>query len=207
MPVSLNANALITLARAKDELDILTAATAEDDRVSNFINAASGAIEQATNRKLKQATYTHYFDGSGHAYLRANEFPVTSITSANQDDDWTWGGGTDIPVAGLRVLRDVYFARKSGFWIAKTPQSIKVIYVAGYAAVPTELEQACLELVKLIYYGRNDRRIGLSNKAKLGENVSYQVDQLPPLVDFLIAPFKRERYLADQMLGIILGGV
>lgn len=203
--MSLNANALVTLADAKSELDI--SANTEDSRVEGFINAASAAIEAACTRKLKQATYTDYFDGSGHAYLKGYEFPITSITSANMDDAWTFGVGTDIPTSGLKVLRDIYVVRRAAFWSAKAPLNIKLVYVAGYATVPNDLQQACLELVKLLYHGRNERRTGIAAKSKLGENVSYQTDKLPPLIESLINPYKRAVYLANQMEGITLGGV
>lgn len=209
MPVSLNANALVTLALAKAELDIPTLTTSEDDRVTGFINTASQNIESICTRKFIQTTYTHFFDGSGTSYLKAYEFPIISVTSANLDDTRAFAGGTAIDPTTVINLRDVIFARADGgFWHAYRPMNIKVVYVAGFdtAAIPSDLQQACLELVKVLYYTRNDRRTGLATKTKLGENVSFVTDKLPPMVEQLIHPHRRQVYVANQLEGIVVGG-
>lgn len=209
MPSVLAANALVTLDKAKQQLDIAADRDEENDRVTDMINAASSSLEQTCTRKFIEATYTDYFDGSGTPYLKAYEFPVTQVISANVDDARVFGGGTAISTSDLVILRTVMIVRADGsFWHALRPMNTKVVYKAGYPsnAIPEDLQQACLELVKYLYLTRNDRRTGIATKTKLGENISFVTDQLPPMVEQLIKPHRRANYVANQLQGIILGG-
>lgn len=195
---------LITLAQAKSDVDIPDANTAEDARVTQIIAAASDYCDSATNRKLASASYTHYFDGNESSYLLLKEFPITTLTSVHVDDTWAFGAGALVPSADLRIHRDVLVARRCGVFHYKSSLAVKVIYIAGYLTIPEDLQQACREMFKFLYYGRNDRRMGLAAKTKLNESVSY-IDTVPAIVTALLEPYRRTVYVPAQLDGFAYG--
>lgn len=190
---------LITLAVAKDALDIPTLNTNEDTRIQGFVDAASAYIQAQCNRTFAQATYTHYFDGNDTRYLLLYEFPISAITLINIDDTWAFAGGTDLPASGdYRIHNSVLAVRRCGLFQYTSAQAVKVTYTAGYTTIPSDIQQATLEMVLWLYFTRNDRRKGLTAKSKLGENVAY-TDGVPVQIDALIAHHKRDTYIADQL--------
>lgn len=190
---------LITLALAKEELDIPALTTDEDTRIQKFIDAASGYIEGQCNRVFAQATYTNErYDGNDTRYLLLRQFPVTSVTSIYLDDDWNFGAGTEILSAKRQIYRDCLVVRQCGTFQYTNALAVKVTYVAGFAAIPTDIQQACLDMVVWLYAKRNDRRSGLTAKSKLGENAAYEAE-VPPSVLAMIEKHRRENYLADKL--------
>lgn len=190
---------LITLALAKDELDIPSAETAENTRVQSLVDAATAYIEAQCNRVFASATYTHQFDGNDTRYLLLDQFPVTSITSINIDDTWTFAGGTALPASGdYAVHRGVLAARRCALFQYTSALAIKVVYVAGYSTIPEDIQQATRDLVRWLYFSRNDRRSGLAAKSKLGENVAF-TEGLPPSVAAMIECHKRDKFIADRL--------
>lgn len=190
---------LVTLALAKADLDIPDATTTEDTRIQKFVDAASEYIENECNRKFLQATYTNErYDGNDTRYLLLRQFPVTSITSIYLDDDWVFGAGTEIVAGKRQTYRDCMVVRQCGVYQYTNALAVKVTYQAGFATIPTDIQQATLDMVLWLYAKRNDRRSGLTARSKLGENASYE-DVVPASVTAMIAKHKRDAYIADKL--------
>lgn len=75
--MSLDSNALVTLAEAKTYLGI---SGSEDDTLLNsLINNSSTAIESYCDRNFIAQNYKEFYNGLGQRKLRLRNFPVTSI--------------------------------------------------------------------------------------------------------------------------------
>lgn len=196
--MALNANALTTLTFCKDYLDIENLNTSEDARIEFFINQASDAIERYCNRKFVSQTFTEIYDGRNYDRLLVNQYPISSITSIYVDPSWVFDSTSLIAATEYQIANESEIRYKSIF--PRGIGNIKITYVAGYAAIPSALEGACLQLVDYLYQQRSDRRAGISQKSKNQENVSFIID-MPPVIKTLLEPFVRCDF-AQNIAGI-----
>jgi hypothetical protein len=199
--MALNANALVTLAEAKDHLNIPALTTDFDARVERYVNAASEAIANHCDRKLLHASYDLRFDGRRSDRVLLPHYPVTSVTALWDDPGWDFLPGTLIPpeeyefdaeCEGEIVLRSRRFSRAN--------QNVRVQFTAGFqspvvggpgAPFPATLSYACLLQVEYLDILRTDRRVGVQSKGKQGESISFTNDGMPPQVVSLLANFVR----------------
>ena len=61
-------------------------------------------------------------------------------------------------------------------------------YVAGYATIPYDIRQACVELVSIRYKEKD--RVGLTSKALAGETTSYNVKDMPDHVKTILKQYR-----------------
>src|SRR5258706_7085113 len=164
---------------------VLDAPTAAE--LPRLITAASELIRTLTSRNLYQRTYTsEFYDGEEATklgtklYLR--EYPLISLTSVKENGNALSFG------EGYQASADVVFIKRSATLVrnaysggiyppggcnawARGVQNIEVTYSAGYAVIPFDLEQACIELVCLLIAERP--RIGEGGKNFGGWNMNY----------------------------------
>lgn len=197
--MSLNANALVTLAQAKSHLNIPVLDTTQDTRVTQFINAASDYVENTTNRKMVSATYTHRFGGSGTPFLLLREYPVTAITSVYEDETWVFAGPSLILSTDYVIHREIQIARKAPtLWQSTKSLAVQVIYVAGYTTIPFDLQQVALSLVEILFDMRDQRTTRTQSRAKLGDSISL-FEKMPEHITAMLAPHIREAYVKSQL--------
>ncbi len=75
--MSLDSNALVTLAEAKTYLGI--SGSDDDSLLNSLINNSSTAIESYCDRNFIAQNYSEFYNGLGQRKLRLRNFPVTSI--------------------------------------------------------------------------------------------------------------------------------
>jgi hypothetical protein len=75
--MSLDSNALVTLAEAKTYLGI--SGSDDDTLLNSLINNSSTAIESYCDRNFIAQNYSEFYNGLGQRKLRLRNFPVTSI--------------------------------------------------------------------------------------------------------------------------------
>ena len=205
--MALQTNALITLSRLKLDLAINASDTSSDAQLTNYINAASDQIEGLCNRRFKQESYTHRLTGKGDSYIIFEQFPVTTLTSVNNDDKWIFGSGTELVVdTQVSVDKETFLVRRGLCNPWKTmPMAVKVTYTAGYDAIPEGLQQACVEYCRYLYVSQSSRRLGISQVSKSGETATFE-DTIPYMIKFLIEPYTREAYVkkALQLNGVMI---
>jgi hypothetical protein len=205
--MTLQANALTSLSRVKLDLDIQTSDTSQNTQLTNYINSASDQIEALCNRRFHSEVYTHRLTGKGDSYLIFEQFPVTVLTSVYNDDLWIYGSLTELTVGSdVAVDKETFLVRrgKCNEW-APAPMSVRATYTAGYSTIPEGLQQACVEYVRYLYLMQSTRRLGTSNRSKLGENVTFN-DNIPQMIKFLILPYQRDIAIkrALQLNGLML---
>ena len=215
--MALNPNALTTLARAKEELEIPVLNTEYDTQIENYINGCSDQIELETNRSFRQQSYTHRLSGNGTRWVEFEQFPVIALTGVKVDKDWVFGASSVLPVGTQTDVDKQTFLVRRGTcneWPSDQPMNIEVEYTAGYGdgsdpeTLPEGIQQACIEYVRFIYLSQGDRRSGSTSKSKLGDSGSFETGAIPFIITNLIKPYKRENVLkrAWALNGILTSG-
>ncbi len=125
-----------------------------------LVNNASALIERYCGRVFEQASYTETRNGNGSEAIFLRQGPIISVQSVSVD-------GVAVPPAPDAISygyvfddRQVYlrgYARVSpsapGTMIGSVGsfrrgiQNVVIAYTAGYASIPLDLNQACVELV------------------------------------------------------------
>ena len=142
---TLPANALCTRKEVKDYMNVVQADNTYDNLIHDFIGRVSSAFESYCSRNFIADDYTEYHDGEGKRNIFPNQFPINTIASIHDDVDWLWGSDTLIDPTDYRIAEDRYIVYNSVFGFS--PQNVKLVYNAGYATIPVELTQACIEEV------------------------------------------------------------
>ncbi len=144
---------LTTLANVKDELSITNGAS--DDVLQRYITSASKAAANYCNRVLVSETVSERFipgqypSGHYHNWVNKSEtlqlarFPLIAVTSVTQDDVLLTVDTDYLVNYSNGQLTRV----SSGFPIRWMAASITVVYSAGYATTPADLEDAVIRMV------------------------------------------------------------
>jgi len=138
----LKAHALITWAFAQEMLDL---DSVEQSRYEHLINIASATANRVGRRIFAATDYTEYLDGNDSPRLLLPEYPVNSITELNIDVFWEFGSDTIESDYLLYEDRGEIYRKYAEF--PACAQCVKVVFNAGYATVPDELQMAVLEVV------------------------------------------------------------
>jgi hypothetical protein len=178
-----------------DDIKTRLGLTAEHDAALTRIIASFKSLAESYTQRgliLPDTDATEYYTGAG-AYLQVKSYPLASITSIKEADDYDFDG------AAALVLNDDYRTVGNGVrgvlyrtwadWLA-IADSIQVIYRGGYAAagvtpgtgqtaLPDDLREAAIEQCSFIFKRRDD--IGLSSNSFQGGsiNVFASMDLLP----------------------------
>lgn len=196
MPVTLDPNALTTLENAKEYLKIPAADTTKDDSLKNFINRSLGIIEQYCGRFFKARNVTEYHDGDGTEIILTAEMPINSVAELNVDGTRAFLAATQIAAADfvikskpgvIELLRGGDF--ETGAVFSRGQQNIKVTYNAGYAAIPQDVEMACLIHVAYLY-----NRSGLDGHTSIslgGLAKSFSTAPFPDEARMYLEPYRK----------------
>ena len=161
-----------------------------DDALDALIDAASETIETACGRQFNETDYTEYRDGDGKDRLVLRRHPVASITDIWDDPDRDFSDATKVDSeeyfldgdAGIMVLLDTTFARGT--------RNVKVVYTAGYSAIPTDIAQACRMLVASWFHRGREGADGLDSRA-IGEAMQRFTDEpLPAPVRRIVQSYR-----------------
>lgn len=190
-------NALVSLAEAKTFLKIT--ASSEDSVIEDFINRASIWANDYTGRLLKSRANTDYYDGNGGNVLSLNQYPVTTLTSLNDDTDRVFGSGTAINVSTDVILNTdagivTLFNQATAFSVGT--MNIKVVYTAGYTTAPETVKEAVLLYVGHIYRRQYaDQKFGVQSETIGDRTTTYSTDDFVGKAKALLNPYRSERVL------------
>jgi uncharacterized phiE125 gp8 family phage protein len=175
------ANDLTTLDNVKQYLEITS--TNSDALLSRMITAASAFITSWLSRNFIQATYTETYNGSGSTTQLLRQTPIVSVSSlvvntitVPPSPDGVQAGYVFDDMALYLIGMSTYGWSYPVYYFPRGKQNIKVTYTAGYATVPADVEQACIELVGKQFNRR--KHLDVSNKNLGTEVVSYTKDDL-----------------------------
>lgn len=157
--MSLAANALISLARAKAFVNVMGAS--QDPALEGAINAASTAIESYCGRPLKARTFTaERVPGPWSQRL----FPFGRITwpidlteaitiTVDGQAQTVWRGEADGDPELFDVMaRPDHFWRREGWYPTRGyADNVVLTYTGGYDPVPEDLQDACGYVVQRMW--------------------------------------------------------
>lgn len=168
---------LTTLSAVKTYLKLGNEST-DDELLSELIKACSTAIENHCQRKFETGTYEEEYDGSGKPFLLLQNYPITSISSVEVDEQV-------IEPGEYKVRKNNGMLFRSGVW----PQgimNIRVTYTAGLSEVPPDVELACKVFVKSFF------NTDVANfSTTFGEGFVFRADSIPAQVKMLLQPYKK----------------
>jgi hypothetical protein len=206
---------LTTLANLEAWLDVASG-NPDEALLSRLISVASARINGYLQRNIGtlSTSYTETRNGSGTGLMLAKVWPVTSFTSvtingatvpkgASGSSGWyapVWDGVSfpiPEPYVGLSAGWTAAFGAPGwgwgpGCWNGWFPvgiQNVVLVYTAGFAAVPTDIEQACIELASQAYQ-RRGTRLDLKSLTQAQQTTSYEMKMLPSVKEML-APYRR----------------
>ena len=160
--------------------------TSDDALLTRLITATSDYITQWLNRQLLSGPVTDVRNGDGGRRMFLSEYPVTAVSSVTV-------GAISIPAStgygSAGYLFDDRGVTLTGYRFDRDIKNVTINYTAGYATVPLELEQACIELISLRYRERD--RIGHTSKSIQGETTAFMVKDMPPSVLTILNNYKK----------------
>jgi len=193
----------VTLADLKLDLGIELADDSHDQYLERRLRVVSAFFDTLTERSFDQRTVTEKLSqSSGRRRLHLSEHPVTSITSISLR-------GSEIASADYELEDKVGFVTKTngGYWdgtgiasytIDGTPEvqeinEYTVVYEAGYATIPYDIQDAVVAQVSLEYY-RKGNDPAISSMSVLGDSVSYNnsaTTMRSPVFDAVVSKYRR----------------
>jgi hypothetical protein len=160
----------------------------DDALLTRLITAASQFIQNWLQRQIAVSDWIEIRDGNGGQRLAFANFPVSAVISLSID-------GLSIPPApagggfGAGYVFSPTELALRGYVFSRRAQNVVVTYTAGYASVPTDIAQACIELVAQRY--RERTRIGEVSKALMsGETVTFSQKDMSDGVKTLLAQYQ-----------------
>lgn len=137
------------------------------------VNAASAQIQKYCDLTFVSGSYTEVWDGAANDEVIPREWPITAITSVK----WAANGvftPESIIDPSLYVIgsKGMSINFRNGMLTPRGRGLIEIIYTAGYATIPYDLQMAALKQFQYLYkqIGKGDSMLGLSQIAKMNES-------------------------------------
>jgi uncharacterized phiE125 gp8 family phage protein len=190
-------SALCTLTDVKAYLRI--ADGAQDAVINYLIPKASAFLERQCSRIFASATYSETRNGNGADSMGLRQIPVTAVASVSVD-------GVSIPAApdavstGFVFDEDTLYIRRGNRGLSspfggvplcfnRGIQNIALSYTAGYATIPDDLVQACVELVA--WKMKKSSRIDSKSETLAQQTVAYDMSDVPAGCASIISRYSR----------------
>jgi len=167
---------LTTLANFKQQFGITTAN--HNSLLSALISQQSEWIKKYTKRDLVDTTYSTQtqntmYDGDGDDTIILKQYPIISITSVHDDSEYTFDATTLIASSDYILDKETGLVILKASTFSKGKRNIQILYRAGYATIPADLELACQQRVMASYMEDVN---GVN--AKAGEELIYKPGKL-----------------------------
>ncbi len=157
-----------------------------DDIIAQLITACSTFVKSWLNRDILSATYTEKRSGTGHELMSTKNYPIQSITSVTIDQVAV-AAAANSTVSGFTFDEHQIFL--NGRVFNKGRNNVQLVYVAGYAACPADIEQAVIETVGLRFKDRD--RIGNASKSIGGETVQFIISEFTKSAQSILQQYKK----------------
>lgn len=195
-----SAGALCTLAAVKAALNIPTATTSKDALISSLIDSASSWIEKYCDRTFTSTTHTEYFSPGRDKRVRQyrelipRQWPIISITSIREDDDRAFSGADTLLAATDYWNDDVrVYLYQDADWVAFAygERTVQLVYVAGYATIPEDLQRAAVMLTVKLFYDSDRQKQGIASESLGGTTITYVDDDVPKSAKAILDLYRR----------------
>jgi hypothetical protein len=121
-----------------------------NDLIERMIVAKTEAITNYIGfNQILADDYTDYYNGDGGNRIYTNNSPINSVDEINDDVDWDWESSTEI--TDFKISTDKTYILLKDNVTSYGDQNIKVTYNAGFATIPVDLRDVCIEEVARAY--------------------------------------------------------
>ncbi len=145
---------LVLVARAQQAPQL---AAVNATLLASLIAAGSAAFERWTHRRFALASYVEVRNGEGLDSIILNRYPVVSLTSVtikDDDDVETIIAGTEFRVeADTGIVRFKPSSTADYSTFPKGFQNVSIIYSAGCADIPEDVQEAVVQIVAWLLSG------------------------------------------------------
>ena len=155
----------------------------QDKLLEDIIDSMSVLFETYCDTQFLTRERTEYYDGDGSKFLFPAYSPITSVSGIWQSSDWDWDSGNLVSSDDYMIKNDNTIVLKSSTF-GDYDQNIKIIYTAGYTAIPVDVKLACIEEIIRTYKNRKDIDV-LSKTDPLGSTTRYTKDLMPSTIRIL----------------------
>jgi hypothetical protein len=187
---------------AIDVLDLTTvaavklltgAASADDTNTQTLITKASVWANNHTSRILAQQTFTEIYDGDGSVTLFLKNYPISSITTIHQDSTRVFGVDTLVASTDYFTYAENRKLIGDGVVWERGRQTIKVVYIAGYAigSIPEDLVNAVTMLVDFWGKEYSAHRFGVTSTGSETNRITYEKN-IPVEIKEMLNPYKKK---------------
>jgi hypothetical protein len=189
---------LTSLSNIKALLNITD--NSKDTLLTQLANACTGIIQRYCSLDFEVNTYSGAFNGTGNSSFEMPRYPIISVQSLTIFEQ-VINPAPDSLHTGYVFDKDMLYIQGGGslipptysFWdgvFTKGLQNIKVMWTAGYAAIPYELDWACAQLSAYKYRGLD--RIGVKTHNLNGfETEGLITDEIPDEIKVIINRYRR----------------
>ncbi len=148
---------------------------ATESMLSRLISAASNYMQTWMSRTIALQSYSEVRNGINGNRIVLKESPIVSVQSLNINGTVVpvrppLGPGASIPPPWGYVNDDISIML-TGYRFCQGYQNIYVVYTAGYATTPPDIEQACIDLIGDWFKYRD--RIGKASEGIEGQTISF----------------------------------
>lgn len=189
--MSINTYALCSLTDVKLFMGVTGANSDMDDLLSELINRFSVLFETHISRNILSRSYTETHDGGDFYMLFTAQYPIISVESIHDSSDWSWTDSTLIDSDEYMVTSggrfNVVVLKSTTF--TDYLENVQIIYTAGYATVPEDIQQCIIEEVARSY--KNKEEVGVTSKSLSDGSVSYSAQGLLTKTLLVLDRYKR----------------
>jgi len=170
--------------------------TADKDAILQSIkDGVEEWVKNYCQRDFIIATFTEYYDGDGTTELLVRNNPITWITSIHDD------GARDFGDASL-ISSDNIISNDAEGWAAgivelfldsfsRGTKNIKIIYLAGYATVPADLQMAVKKICAKIYFEQDKGLAGRVSQTVGDKVIELSLDTIPKDAKLILDSYRR----------------
>jgi hypothetical protein len=198
--------AVLTTAEAKTFLrGIASGSSSQDTLIDTLVTRADQILSRwcgypaytdgaAGTSTFEDQSYTLYMSGPGGRELKLPVYPISTVTSIEDDSTEAFDGTTYLVASSdydLRKSEGTVLLKTTsvhGQWSETASPVLKVVVVAGWTTVPEQLKSACGEMVKHLWEMRE--KSGEQSRSQSGTSVSYRDEQIPPHVRTILSPYR-----------------
>lgn len=193
--------ALVSVARAKRKKAL---ANQSNDLLGDLLGAASDAAEQWCDRVFASAARTEVHNGNGTRDLFVKAIPITAITSITVTDANGDTESLDVAAGTPDVVYEANSGRisfgphnSSSFdeWPDDFPQNISVVYTAGYATIPDDVQEAVVLIAVQMMKQAGTYSNPAYTQERMGEHSYTRVGAdeplITPAVEALLGKYRR----------------
>jgi hypothetical protein len=132
----------------------IPAASANENEIRRFIDAATDLAETYVGQVLGRRTYSSELYDGGQEFLRIRNPKAISITSVYENGALLGAGAYALDYTGQRLYRvgsqTIYATNSYGYW-SQGFNNISITYVAGYVNPPMSAKQGVLVIIKHLW--------------------------------------------------------